>query len=249
MPPLRLCPRSAHAPAAPMPPPFSFDPPGASTHFDAECTFVPKTNSNVPSPDADLESLLDVVVLASNRGVSAARNVSGGPNWSFGQSLFFASTVVTTIGYGHVTPLSKPGKLFCMVYALLGIPLTLVLLSALVERLLLPATAMLRALNARLGHLYRPFTIRLVHLSIIVKAEERTFCVSSRACCSSDGDGDARGSREGPATGKLAGAPWTSNINPLLKIASPISSSQLEFGECGPRTSVTNRDLKEQMNE
>ncbi|XP_037969513.2 potassium channel subfamily K member 6 isoform X2 [Plutella xylostella] len=118
--------------------------------------------------DADLESLLDVVVLASNRGVSAARNVSGGPNWSFGQSLFFASTVVTTIGYGHVTPLSKPGKLFCMVYALLGIPLTLVLLSALVERLLLPATAMLRALNARLGHLYRPFTIRLVHLSIIV---------------------------------------------------------------------------------
>ncbi|KAG7312106.1 hypothetical protein JYU34_001558 [Plutella xylostella] len=85
--------------------------------------------------------------------------------------------------------------------------------------------------------------------SLSVKAEERTFCVSSRACCSSDGDGDARGSREGPATGKLAGAPWTSNINPLLKIASPISSSQLEFGECGPRTSVTNRDLKEQMNE
>ncbi|KAG6440801.1 potassium channel subfamily K member 1 isoform X2 [Manduca sexta] len=118
--------------------------------------------------DDDLEALLDEVVRASNRGVSASRNVSGGPNWSFGQSLFFSSTVVTTIGYGHVTPLSKPGKLFCMVYALLGIPLTLVLLSALVERLLLPATAMLRALNASLGHLYRPFTIRLVHLSIIV---------------------------------------------------------------------------------
>ncbi|KAJ2951238.1 hypothetical protein O0L34_g5640 [Tuta absoluta] len=119
-------------------------------------------------PAADLESLMEVVVRASNRGVSAARNVSGGPNWSFGQSLFFSSTVVTTIGYGHVTPLSKPGKVFCMMYALLGIPLTLVLLSALVERLLLPATAMLRSLNAALGHLYRPFTIRLVHLMIIV---------------------------------------------------------------------------------
>ncbi|XP_023945062.2 potassium channel subfamily K member 1 isoform X2 [Bicyclus anynana] len=118
--------------------------------------------------DDDLETLLDEVVRASNRGVSASRNVSGGPNWSFGQSLFFSSTVVTTIGYGHVTPLSKPGKLFCMVYALLGIPLTLVLLSALVERLLLPATALLRSLNAALGHLYRPFTIRLVHLMIIV---------------------------------------------------------------------------------
>ncbi|XP_069357874.1 potassium channel subfamily K member 1-like isoform X2 [Maniola hyperantus] len=118
--------------------------------------------------DEDLETLLDEVIRASNRGVSASRNVSGGPNWTFGQSLFFSSTVVTTIGYGHVTPLSKPGKLFCMVYALLGIPLTLVLLSALVERLLLPATSLLRSLNAALGHLYRPFTIRLVHLMIIV---------------------------------------------------------------------------------
>ncbi|VVC98124.1 unnamed protein product [Leptidea sinapis] len=35
----------------------------------------------------DLESLLDVVISASNRGVSGSRNVSGGPNWSFGQSL------------------------------------------------------------------------------------------------------------------------------------------------------------------
>ncbi|XP_014357107.2 potassium channel subfamily K member 1 isoform X3 [Papilio machaon] len=118
--------------------------------------------------EGDLEALLDEVIKASNRGVSASKNVTSGPNWSFGQSLFFSSTVVTTIGYGHVTPLSKPGKLFCMVYALLGIPLTLVLLSALVERLLLPATALLRTLNAALGHLYRPFTIRLVHLMIIV---------------------------------------------------------------------------------
>lgn len=48
--------------------------------------------------DEDLEGLLDEVIRASNRGVSASRNVSGGPNWSFGQSLFFSSTVVTTIG-------------------------------------------------------------------------------------------------------------------------------------------------------
>ena len=49
-------------------------------------------------PDDDLETLLDEVVRASNRGVSASKNVTGGPNWSFGQSLFFSSTVVTTIG-------------------------------------------------------------------------------------------------------------------------------------------------------
>lgn len=48
--------------------------------------------------DAALENLIDEVISASNRGVSASGNVSGAPNWSFGQSLFFSSTVVTTIG-------------------------------------------------------------------------------------------------------------------------------------------------------
>ena len=48
--------------------------------------------------DAALESLIQEVVKASDRGVSAVNNVSGEPNWSFGQSLFFSSTVVTTIG-------------------------------------------------------------------------------------------------------------------------------------------------------
>ncbi|KAK7873201.1 hypothetical protein R5R35_006411 [Gryllus longicercus] len=117
--------------------------------------------------DEDLEELLQEAVRASNRGVSAARNASGEPNWSFGQALFFSSTVVTTIGYGHVTPLSKEGKLFCMAYAVLGIPLTLVLLSALAERLLVPATLLLQSLNARLGHLYPPFNIRLLHLGLV----------------------------------------------------------------------------------
>lgn len=54
-----------------------------------------------------------------------------------------------------MTPLSKAGKMFCMMYAMLGIPLTLVLLSALVERLMIPATYFLQFLNSRLGHLYQ----------------------------------------------------------------------------------------------
>jgi potassium channel subfamily K protein 1 len=118
--------------------------------------------------DQALEDLISEVVKASNRGVSASRNASGEPNWSFGQSLFFSSTVVTTIGYGHVTPLSRSGKIFCMLYAMVGIPLTLVLLSALVERLLVPTIWLLQWLNSRLGHLYQPFNIRLLHLFIIV---------------------------------------------------------------------------------
>lgn len=130
------------------------------------------------------------VVRATNRGVAVTRNVSSEPNWSFGQSFFFAGTVVTTIGikrnvwwlirsdtktlislailgYGHVTPLSEGGKIFCIVYALIGIPMTLMLLTALVDRLMVPTTWLLRYLNAKLGHLYQPFNIRVFHLLAI----------------------------------------------------------------------------------
>ncbi|XP_044761560.1 potassium channel subfamily K member 1-like isoform X2 [Coccinella septempunctata] len=118
--------------------------------------------------DQALEDLISEVVSASNRGVSATRNATGESNWSFGQSFFFTSTVVTTIGYGHVTPLSRAGKIFCIIYAMIGIPLTLVLLSALVARLLVPTIWLLQWLNSRLGHLYQPFNIRLLHLVIMV---------------------------------------------------------------------------------
>lgn len=68
----------------------------------------------------------------------------------------------------HVTPLSQTGKLFCLLYAMIGIPLTLVLLSAAVERLMTPVNWLLGALNSRLGHLYQPFNIRILHLIIVI---------------------------------------------------------------------------------
>nr|CAH0099576.1 unnamed protein product [Daphnia galeata] len=48
-------------------------------------------------PEQELDALLMDVVQATNRGVAVTRNVSSEPNWSFGQSFFFAGTVVTTI--------------------------------------------------------------------------------------------------------------------------------------------------------
>lgn len=45
-------------------------------------------------------------------------------NWNFYNSFFFAITVVTTIGYGHVSPSTVSGRLFCVAYAMLGVPLT-----------------------------------------------------------------------------------------------------------------------------
>ncbi|KAG4079964.1 hypothetical protein HA402_006276 [Bradysia odoriphaga] len=117
--------------------------------------------------DDDLEEFVENIVKVSGKGVSVLRNATGDLNWSFGQALIFSATVITTIGYGHVTPLSEAGKIFCIIYAIVGIPLTLVLISAMVERLLIPTNWILGKLNSKLGHLYQPFNIRLLHLALI----------------------------------------------------------------------------------
>ncbi|CAG01236.1 unnamed protein product [Tetraodon nigroviridis] len=58
-----------------------------------------------------------------------------GVQWKFAGSFYFAITVITTIGYGHAAPSTDSGKIFCMFYALLGIPLTLVMFQSLGERI------------------------------------------------------------------------------------------------------------------
>ncbi|XP_048363161.1 potassium channel subfamily K member 9 [Sphaerodactylus townsendi] len=58
-----------------------------------------------------------------------------GVQWKFAGSFYFAITVITTIGYGHAAPGTNAGKAFCMCYAALGIPLTLVMFQSLGERM------------------------------------------------------------------------------------------------------------------
>ncbi|XP_006825537.1 two pore potassium channel protein sup-9-like [Saccoglossus kowalevskii] len=61
--------------------------------------------------------------------------LKAGIQWKFSGSFYFATTVITTIGYGHTAPLTIGGKLFCMGYALIGIPLSLVMFQSIGERL------------------------------------------------------------------------------------------------------------------
>ncbi|XP_014682025.1 PREDICTED: potassium channel subfamily K member 1-like [Priapulus caudatus] len=113
-----------------------------------------------------LEKFIVAIVEADDRGVSAVSNVTMTElNWSFGQSLFFTSTIITTIGYGHVTPNTTSGKVFCIIYSVVGIPMTFILITALAERLRILTTYVLHVLNYRLGHLLSLLRIRLLHLA------------------------------------------------------------------------------------
>lgn len=51
--------------------------------------------------------------------------------WDWANSVIFAASIVTTIGYGNVAPKTKGGRVFCIVYGLCGIPLCLVWISRL----------------------------------------------------------------------------------------------------------------------
>ncbi|XP_073894253.1 potassium channel subfamily K member 16 isoform X4 [Macaca fascicularis] len=83
-----------------------------------------------PASGFTLFSLIDKVIMeAWVKGVNPKGNSTNPSNWDFGSSFFFAGTVVTTIGYGNLAPSTEAGQVFCVFYALLGIPLNVIFLN------------------------------------------------------------------------------------------------------------------------
>ncbi|XP_029281647.1 potassium channel subfamily K member 2-like [Cottoperca gobio] len=73
---------------------------------------------------SELEDLVKQVVSAVRAGVNPSGNASNQTSlWDISSSFFFAGTVITTIGFGNISPHTEGGRIFCIIYALLGIPL------------------------------------------------------------------------------------------------------------------------------
>ncbi|KAJ8948116.1 hypothetical protein NQ318_008469 [Aromia moschata] len=74
-----------------------------------------------------------------------------GPQWKFAGAFYFATVVLAMIGYGHSTPVTAGGKAFCMGYAMVGIPLGLVMFQSIGERLNKFASIVIRQIKKYLS--------------------------------------------------------------------------------------------------
>ncbi|XP_067830989.1 potassium channel subfamily K member 6 [Heptranchias perlo] len=116
-------------------------------------------NSSSCLAESDLERFLERVLTADRYGVSILSNTSHNTNWDFPSAFFFASTLITTVGYGHTTPLSNGGKAFSVFFAVLGVPLTMLVLTVAVQRLMIFLTYRpIRLCQDRLGYTKRQVT-------------------------------------------------------------------------------------------
>ncbi|XP_068569141.1 potassium channel subfamily K member 6 isoform X2 [Cebidichthys violaceus] len=132
---------------------------------------------------ASLERFLLKVLTANKYGVSVLKNSSAASNWDLASSMFFANTLVTTVGYGHTTPLSDTGKAFSILYALIGVPFTMLVLTACVQRIMHPLVLAPVGLLQRCGMQPRPATV--VHFVLLLVLVVLCFFLAPAAVFSS----------------------------------------------------------------
>ncbi|CAH8679764.1 unnamed protein product [Schistosoma rodhaini] len=81
--------------------------------------FYSETNIEV---NAQLESIARRILTEEEMNNSS---------WNFYESVFFVITVITTIGYGTISPVTIYGKAFCIFLVTVGIPMNVILVSVL----------------------------------------------------------------------------------------------------------------------
>ncbi|KAF0038137.1 hypothetical protein F2P81_008621 [Scophthalmus maximus] len=83
----------------------------------------------------NLQSLVEDVVEAVGAGVDTSSNSTFVSQWDLASAFFFSGTIITTIGFGNISPKTEGGQLFCIFYALVGIPLFGILLAGVGDHL------------------------------------------------------------------------------------------------------------------
>ncbi|XP_017001288.1 two pore potassium channel protein sup-9 isoform X1 [Drosophila takahashii] len=105
---------------------------------DAEDMIIRKYNISMED-----FKVMETVVLKSE-------SHKAGQQWKFTGAFYYATTVLTTIGYGHSTPSTVGGKLFTMCYAIVGIPLGLVMFQSIGERVNRLSSYVIKAVRSSL---------------------------------------------------------------------------------------------------
>ena len=76
-----------------------------------------------------LTEFRDEVLKIKNTYRYSGQDCTTSTKWSFPRALLFVMTIFTTIGYGHIAPVTSEGQIVCICYAIIGIPLFLMFLS------------------------------------------------------------------------------------------------------------------------
>ncbi|XP_038046614.1 TWiK family of potassium channels protein 7-like isoform X1 [Patiria miniata] len=75
----------------------------------------------------------------------------GKPMWNYFGALFFSATVISTIGYGNIAPVTVGGRVFCMIYAVFGIAMLLLVLASIGSLFARGATLTYRLLHMNIA--------------------------------------------------------------------------------------------------
>nr|XP_045595398.1 TWiK family of potassium channels protein 7-like [Procambarus clarkii] len=90
----------------------------AHTHFE----YQERVSRELRQYEAAVEAAVEA-------GVSPLEPEVPHYQWNYIESVFFASTVITTIGYGNMAPVTAWGRFFCILYGFVGIPVTLTVIA------------------------------------------------------------------------------------------------------------------------
>ncbi|XP_041511064.1 potassium channel subfamily K member 17 [Microtus oregoni] len=81
--------------------------------------------------DPALDQLIRDIIQAYKDGTQLLGSTTSMGRWEFVGSFFFSVSTITTISYGNLSPETTAAHLFCIFFALVGIPLNLVVLNRL----------------------------------------------------------------------------------------------------------------------